>query len=88
VRARKTVASCRKVARFVVGRDEGKLSPFWRHSYQIARSGPYLESVVKPDTGVPVWVGEKRLLATDFGKTRIGEIIGVASEREEYADLK
>jgi hypothetical protein len=73
---------------FVVGRDKGKLSHFWRHSYQMARSGRYLGSVVNPDTGVPVYLGENRLLAADFRKTRISEIMGVASEREEYADLK
>jgi hypothetical protein len=47
-----------------------------------------LGSVVNPDTGVPVYVGENRLLTVDFRKTRVGEIIGVASEREEYAGLK
>jgi len=73
---------------FVVGRDKGKLSYFWRHSYQMARSGRYHGSLVNPDTGVPVYVGENRLLAADFQKSRTNEIIGVASEREEYANLK
>jgi hypothetical protein len=73
---------------FVVGRDKGKLSHFWRHSYQMARSGRYHGSVVNPDTGVPVYVGENRLLAADFHKSRTSEIIGLASEREEYAGLK
>jgi hypothetical protein len=54
----------------------------------MARCGRYLGGVVNPDTGVPVYVGENRLLAADFRKTRVGEIIGVASEREEYAGLK
>jgi hypothetical protein len=79
---------CPGPALFVVGRDRGKLSHFWRHSYQMARCGRYLGSVVNPDTGVPVYVGENRLLAADFRKTRVGEIIGVSSEREEYAGLK
>src|SRR5216684_9262562 len=79
---------CAGSALFVVGRDKGKLSHFWRHSYQMARCGRYLGSVVNPDTGVPVYVGENRLLAADFRKTRVGEIIGGASEREEYAGLK
>jgi hypothetical protein len=73
---------CPGPALFVVGRDKGKLSHFWRHSYQMARCGRYLGSVVNPDTGVPVSVGDNRLLAADFRKIRIGEIIGVASERE------
>jgi superfamily II DNA or RNA helicase len=79
---------CPGPALFVVGRDKGKLSHFWRHSYQIARCGRYLGSVINPDTGVPVYMGDNRLLAADFRKTRLGEIIGVASEREEYAGLK
>ena len=79
---------CPGPALFVVGRDKGKLSHFWRHSYQMARCGRYLGSVVNPDTGMPVYMGDSRLLVADFRKTRVGEIIGVASEREEYAGLK
>ncbi len=63
----------------IIGRDKGKLSHFWRHSYQMARCGRFEGSVVNPDTGWPVYVGENRLL---------GEIIGGASEREEYAGMK
>jgi hypothetical protein len=47
---------CRGPALFVVGRDKGKLSHFWRHSYKMAHFGRYLGNVVNPDTGVPVCV--------------------------------
>jgi hypothetical protein len=73
---------CPGPALFVVGRDKGKLSYAWRHVYKIPRSGPYLGSVVNPDTGVPVHVGENRLLAADFRKARISELIGRANEEE------
>jgi hypothetical protein len=48
-RARWQQEICSGPAVFVVGRDKGKLSHFWRHAYQIARSGRYLGSVVNPD---------------------------------------
>src|SRR5207248_7507783 len=54
---------CSGPAVFVVGRDKGKLSHFWRHAYQIARSGRYLGSVVNPDTGMRVELGERWLIA-------------------------
>ena len=49
-RARWQQEICSGPALFVVGRDKGKLSHFWRHAYQVARSGRYLGSVVNPDT--------------------------------------
>src|SRR5437868_862776 len=45
-RARWHQEICSGPALFVVGRDKGKLSHFWRHAYQIARSGRYLGSVI------------------------------------------
>jgi hypothetical protein len=36
----------------VIGRDRAKLGFFWRHAYQIARSGRYQGSLVNPDSGV------------------------------------
>ncbi len=72
----------------MVGRDKGKLSYAWRYTYKISRPGPYLGSVVNPDTGVPVHVGENRLLAADFRKARMSEVIGGVGEGEEGAGLK
>lgn len=87
-RARWHQEICPGPALFVVGRDKGKLSHFWRHAYQVARSGRYLGSVVNPDTGTRVDVGERWLTTADFRKARLSEVIGGASEREEGDDLK
>ena len=51
---------------FVVGRDRAKLGWFWRHVRISAQSGRFLVSIVNPDEGGPVFVGEDRLLASDF----------------------
>jgi len=72
------ICSCPSV--FVVGRDRAKLGFFWRHAYQVARSGRYQGSVVNPDSGAPVYFGEdgERLLAMDFKKAKLSEILGKA----------
>jgi len=36
---------------FVISRERAKLGYFWRHSMRTPKSGPYLGSVVNPDTG-------------------------------------
>jgi len=77
-RARWQQEICSGPAIFVVGRDKGKLSHFWRHAYQIARSGRYLGSVVNPDTGVRVELDERWLITSDFRKARLSEVIGGA----------
>jgi hypothetical protein len=87
-RARWQQEICSGPALFVVGRDKGKLSHFWRHAYQVARSGRYLGSVVNPDTGMRVEMGERWLIGADFRKARLGEVIGGAVETEEGANLR
>src|SRR6266849_1197432 len=87
-RARWQQEICAGPALFVVGRDKGKLSHFWRHAYQVARSGRYLGSVVNPDTGMRVDVGDRWLITADFRKARLSEVIGGADEREDCAGLK
>jgi hypothetical protein len=69
---------CRNSAVFVVGRDRAKLGYFWRHAYSVSRSGRYQGCVVNPDSGVPVYVGEddERLLACDFKKAKLSELLG------------
>ena len=79
---------CPGPALFIVGRDRAKLSYFWRHAYGVPRSGPYLGGVANPDTGMPVYVGDRRILASDFQKARIAEVIGVSDEREEYSAFR
>ena len=71
-----SICSCPSV--FVIGRDRAKLGFFWRHAYQIARSGRYQGSLVNPDSGEPVFLGEdgERLLAMDFKKAKLSEVLG------------
>jgi len=86
LRLRKTSPSARKrweslcsaPAVFVVGRDRAKLGYFWRHAYQVARCGRFQGSVVNPDSGCPVYLGEdgERLLAMDFKKVKLSEMLG------------
>jgi hypothetical protein len=49
-------ALCNTPALFIVGRDRGKLSYFWRHAYEIAQCGRYQGSVVNPESGMPVYI--------------------------------
>ncbi len=73
-----SICSCPSV--FIVGRDRAKLGFFWRHAYQIARSGRYQGCVVNPDTGEPVYLSEdgERLLGIDFKKAKLSEVLGRA----------
>jgi Helicase conserved C-terminal domain len=69
---------CGWPALFIVGRDRGKLSYFWRHSYAVAQCGRYQGSVTNPDSGCPIYLGEdgERLLCDDFKKAKLSEILG------------
>src|SRR5713226_2817038 len=69
---------CGYPALFIVGRDRGKLSYFWRHAYALAACGRYQGSVVNADTGCPIYLGEdgQRLLSVDFKKAKLSEILG------------
>ena len=73
---------CSSPALFVVGRDRAKLGYFWRHVYQVARCGRYPGSVVNPDSGCPVYLGTEgeRLLAMDFKKVKLSEVLGQGDE--------
>jgi len=80
---------CPSPALFVISRETAKLGYFWRHAYNLAQSGRYQGSVVNPDTGQPIYNGEKdeRVLSSDFKKARLSEWIGPADETVE-ADVK
>src|SRR5712675_954158 len=69
---------CNAPALFIVGRDRGKLSYFWRHAFTTAKSGRYQGSVTNPDSGAPVYSSDQteRLLRADFKKAKISEIVG------------
>ena len=73
---------------FIVGRDRAKLGWFWRHAYRVAQCGRYQGSVVNADTGRPIYVGDERLLASDFNKVRLSEILGGHSEEEDHTSTK
>jgi len=75
---------CGFPALFVVGRERGKLSYFWRHAYGHARCGRYQGSVVNPDTGCPIYLGEdgERLLSADFKRAKLSEILGTQNDEE------
>ena len=79
---------CSGPSLFIVGRDRAKLGWFWRHAHQVAQCGRYQGSVTNPDTGCPVYVGDERLLASDFGKVRLSEIIGAATDEEKDPTVK
>ena len=79
---------CSGPALLVVGRDRSKLGWFWRHAYEVAQCGRYQGSVVNPDTGCPIYVGDERLLASDFNKVRLSEILGGPSEEEDQISIK
>ena len=86
LRQRKTARTARQrwdsicgfPALFIVGRDRGKLSYFWRHAYGLAQCGRYQGSIVNADTGCPIYLGEdgQRLLSVDFKKAKLSEILG------------
>jgi hypothetical protein len=92
LRQRRTVRTARQrwdsicgfPALFIVGRDRGKLSYFWRHAYGLAQCGRYQGSVVNADTGCPIYLGEdgQRLLSIDFKKAKLSEILGGANGDE------
>ncbi len=83
-------AFCSRPALFVVGRDRAKLGYFWRHAYQVPRSGRNRGCVVNPESGVPVMTDEGRLTIRDFEKVRIAEVVTQLGERPcrpRYAPL-
>ena len=83
-------AICLRTSLFIVGRDRAKLGYFWRHAYQMPRSGRYRGCVVNPASGAPVLGDEGRLTLGDFDRVRIAEVISQLSEkscRSRYAPL-
>jgi superfamily II DNA or RNA helicase len=72
---------CARPAVFIVGRERAKLGYFWRHAYSVPRSGPYNGCIINPETGRPVIVDDKRLLAVDFDKLKMAETIEARGEK-------
>ena len=83
-------ALCGSPSLFVVGRERAKLSYFWKHAYNIAECGRYTGSIVNPDSGGPVCIGEdgERLIRSDFKKTKLAEWLGTDTEEGEERHRK
>ena len=61
---------------FIIPKDRGKLSYFWRHAFLTAKCGPELGGVINPDTGVCIENPEGgRRTRLDFDNLKIGEQI-------------
>jgi hypothetical protein len=65
----------------LVSRERGKLGYFWRHAYSTPRCGPCLGSVVNPDTGRPVIVGDDQIRRADFKKAKLAETVHAENEK-------
>jgi len=61
---------------FIIPKDKGKLSYFWRHAFLTAKCGPELGGVINPDTGLSIENPEGgRLTRLDFDNLKISEQI-------------
>ncbi len=79
---------CREPAWFILGREKGKLSYFWKHVYGTARSGRYVGSVVNLDSGEPILNSEgDNLFSRDFDATRRSERITRRNGTTFYSPL-
>ncbi|HKR26863.1 MAG TPA: hypothetical protein VJT08_09305 [Terriglobales bacterium] len=59
---------------FIIPKDKGKLSYFWRHAFLTAKCGPELGGVINPDTGVSIENPEGgRRTRLDFDNLKISE---------------
>ncbi|MCZ2154478.1 MAG: hypothetical protein LC114_11360 [Bryobacterales bacterium] len=78
---------CDCPAIFVLSRESGKLSYFWRHSFGVPHSGPFHGAVVNPDTGRPVLTSDDQLRRADFRKAKHSELIS-SDEQPETAKAR
>jgi superfamily II DNA or RNA helicase len=72
---------CARPSLFIVGRERAKLGYFWRHAYQVPRSGPYFGCLVNSDTGKPVILNENRLTVADLEKLKFAEMIETRDDK-------
>jgi hypothetical protein len=62
---------CPQNAIFVMSKERGKLSYFWRHAFRVAGSGPNQGTIVSSDTGLPVETSTGgNLTRIDFDKKK------------------
>jgi hypothetical protein len=77
-------------ANFIVSRERAKLGYYWRHAYTTPRSGPYLGSIVNPDTGKLVLTADDQLRRADFRRSKLAEQLlpdSPQSRRATYSAL-
>jgi hypothetical protein len=67
---------CAQPSVFIIPKDKGKLSYFWRHAFLTAKSGPELGGTINPDTGVSIENCDgERLTRLDFDQLKVNELI-------------
>ena len=67
---------CAQPSVFIIPKDKGKLSYFWRHAFLTAKSGPELGGTINPDTGASIENSDgERLTRLDFDQLKISEQI-------------
>ena len=72
---------CPQCSVFIMSKDKGKLSYFWRHAFLTAKCGPDLGGVINPDTGCSIENREGgRRTRMDFDQLKISEQIERAKD--------
>jgi hypothetical protein len=67
---------CPQCSVFIIPKDKGKLSYFWRHAFLTAKCGPELGGVINPDTGCSIENPEGGCRTRmDFDQLKISEQI-------------
>ena len=83
-------AVCDSSAIFIVGQERAKLSNFWKHAYNVARSGRYSGSIVNVDSGCPIYIGAdgERLIRSDVKDVKLAEWLGGEPDKSEQVKGK
>ena len=72
---------CADPSVFIIPKDKGKLSWFWRHAFLTAKCGPELGGVINPDTGSSIASPDGgRLTRLDFDRLKISEQVERAKD--------
>jgi hypothetical protein len=67
---------CTHPSVFIIPKDKGKLSYFWRHAYLAAKSGPELGGTINPDSGVAIEDSERQKPThLDFDESKVSEMV-------------
>jgi hypothetical protein len=67
---------CPQPSVFIIPKNKGKLSYFWRHAFLTAKSGPELGGTINPDTGESIKNSDgERLTRLDFDQLKVDELV-------------